>query len=273
MKTNEHKKLEMFPKNKMGAYRKKTKCTRTQPRDWTEDEIKYAVDAYDSGYTLKEISQALDRSYTSVRIKLERHEKDIDVDTYNDTSILEKYATNMDFYTLLGCPSSCLDVCCGTKSFWENNTEMKVITNDKNKNITATYNMMAERLIAKMYSEYKNFDIVDVDCFGDPFKCIDLAVQISKKGLILTFGLKKSKQFSRDDVGKKYNIDNVKDLNIDNLIDYVKNRAFIFDKEVDVAFIHKNSSIWRVYFTVKHRTTPKYDFDEKIKDNNDAMCA
>ena len=271
--TEVRKKLKAYPESEWGAFKKKTNCTKSQPRKWTDDEINFAHDALEKGYTFAEIGESLDRTMTSVKIKLGRYKKNPDVDTYNEESIMEKYIANMDFYALLDCPPTCLDLFCGVKSFWQNNTGMNVVTNDKDKRIPAMHHMSADKLLAKMYATGKKFDIVDIDCYGDPYKCIDLGIQVAKKGLIVTFGLKKSKQFARIDAVKRYGIRSMKNFKIKPMIDYVKDRAFALDKELDVAHIHENSAIWRVYFTVKHRTTKNYDHEEKINKACSVECA
>ena len=268
------KELKPFPKEKYGSLKTKTDCTDSTPREWTKEEEAYLFDAIQSGYTRDEIAVLLDRKPQSIRMKTKRLKQNPDIDSYNEDSLLEKYGINMNFYARLGCPHSCLDLFCGTKSFWKNNTEMKVLTNDKDKRIKANYNMPAERLLAKLYSEGKRYDIVDVDCYGDPYKCIENAILVAGKGLIFTFGLKQSKRFKHQHIADSYGVLSINDLNVNSFIDYVKKRAFSLDKELEVMDIHQNSTIWRVYFSVKRRTTRKF-IHKKETENSDATlkCA
>ena len=259
--------LENFPEERWGSFTKQTEFTYTQPRHWVKEETNLLIEWYRKGYSVDAIAQALSRSPKSITNKVRRVKKWV-IDEYNSPEARDaKYNCNQKFVNMLDKPKSCIDTFAGCGSYWSNNTKMKVTTNDYNEEFDTMYHMEAERFLAKMYAEKKTFDVVDVDPYGSPFLCIDNAVAIAKKGLILTFGEKGHRQQNRTDyVDKCYGINNIDKLNIKEIINYVKKRAKAYNKVVEEKIIFESNSIWRVYFVVNKRTTRLYDQREHMTD-------
>ena len=69
--------LEDMPIEYYGKTKKSCGYTQTQPREWTENEIKWIQEKNKSGYSAKEIANKIGRSETSVSIKLKRLSKQI----------------------------------------------------------------------------------------------------------------------------------------------------------------------------------------------------
>lgn len=260
--------LERFPEEKWGSFTKKSDFTYTTPRHWVKEETDLLIEWCKAGYSVNAIAQALSRSPKSITNKIRRVKKWI-IDEYNSPEAREaKYNNNKKFLAMLDNPKTCLDAYSGCGSYWTNNTKLKVTTNDNNEEFDAMYHMDADRLLAKMYSEKKTFDVVDIDPYGSPFMCIDNAIAITKKGLILTFGEKGHIQQNRTDyVNKCYGIKKMDKLKIKEIINYVKKRAIAYDKVADERIILESNSIWRVYFTISKRKERQYDQREHMTED------
>lgn len=257
--------LEKFPEHKMGNYLKQTDLTYSTPRSWVKEETLLLIDWYKKGYRINDIAIALSRTPASIQNKVRRVRKWI-IDEYNSPEAREaKYNCNKDFVNFLNKPKTCLDAFAGCGSYWTTNTKLTVDTNDYNTEFDTMYHMKAEKLVAKLYSEDKQYDIVDIDPYGSPYLCINHAIAIAKKGLIITFGEKGHIQQNRTDyVDACYGIKNIKKLNVNTFISYVKKIGNSYNKEIEPVIIFESNSIWRVYFTVKKRTKVRYNHKEHM---------
>ena len=141
-----------------GKYTKQTNLTINQPRKWTQEEINHVLKLKKLGYNNDYIAQCVDRDNVSVQIKLKRLKKKND--TYNTKHREAKYNLNNKFLDILK-PKSVLDLYAGENSFYKNKVD-KLITNDKNENFNCDYNMKADLLLAKLYSEKNKFDLIDI---------------------------------------------------------------------------------------------------------------
>jgi DNA-binding CsgD family transcriptional regulator len=146
------KEIPVIPKEYLGNVTKNCGYTNTNPRKWTEKEIEWLEKLIKDGYSNKEIAISLNRSETSVSIKVKRLSKK--EDTYNKKHINEKYRLNNMFLKEIQ-PKTILDLYCGVKSFYK---DYNVVTNDIDKNIKSDYHEDAFKLICKLYSQDKKYD-------------------------------------------------------------------------------------------------------------------
>ena len=257
-------KIPKIPNEYLGEYGKNCGYTTTNPRKWTKEEIKWAVDLKAKAFSTKEIAISLDRSETSVSIKMKRLGKKIN--TYNKNHIEEKYELNNLFLEVIK-PKNILDLYCGTNSYYKN---YNVTTNDINKNIKADYNEDAFKLLCKLYYENKKYDLIDLDPFGSAYDCFDLTIKMAKKGLIITLGEIGHKKWKRlDYVKTHYNIEKLEDFTTENIIDYIQKIGLRNKKYLYVWEYREWQNISRVYFIVKDRKVTEQW--EKSKRENGQM--
>ena len=204
----------------------------------------------DKGFTNAEIAESMGRTETSISIKLKRIGKK--VDTYNEKHREEKYATNREFFNAYQ-PSTILDAYCGTERWWLTNCpQCAVISNDANKEISATYNLPAEKLVAKLYAEDCSFDLIDLDPFGSAYDCFDLAIRMAKKAIIVTFGEMGHKRWKRlDFVRRYYGIENLSDFATSRLIDEFRRIGWRHKKDCVPIIVKEWPRISRVYFEIR----------------------
>ena len=65
----------VIPKEYLGKCTKKTDYTNSTPRKWTKMETDWVMEHIERGFKIKDISDAIGRTETSVRIKLKRESK------------------------------------------------------------------------------------------------------------------------------------------------------------------------------------------------------
>lgn len=236
-----------MPRAYFGEYSVKTQ--KNTPRKWTNKEIKWCLELKEQGFTNSEIAKSCKRTELSVSLKLKRMSKIND--NYNISHIQEKYDINKEFFELIA-PETVLDVYCGCKSYWKNNyKDTNVTTNDKDKSIVADYHLEALTFMCKMYSDGNKYDIIDLDPFGSAYSSFELAIQMAKKGLIVTLGEVGHKRFKRlDYVGKMYNILTLEDFTSDNIIQYIIKTGLKFKKKLKVYKKCDWSGISRVWFEI-----------------------
>ena len=222
--------------------------TTSAPREWTEKEIEWVQELLKAGYSNKEIAQSVDRTLTSVAIKVKRlGKKD---NTYNAKHVQEKYALNDEFLKLIQ-PKSVLDLYCGEKAFYNGLVE-HVVTNDKNKEIVADHNRDALELICYLYSLGCGYDVVDLDPFGSAYDCFDLAIKMSRKGLVVTLGELGHKRWKRlDYVSRYYGIESLDDFTIERLIEHIQMIGRRNKKLLTPVFMREWRNIGRVWFAIE----------------------
>ena len=175
---------------------------KTEPRKWTAEEVEWAVARRSEGHSVKAIAIALDRSYVSVRLKMTRQMKT--AGEYNQPYRMEKYEANKQLLEATGARSA-LDVYAGD-SWWANNLG-RVLSNDLDPAFETDHNMDAFQFLVWVTSEQRQYDIVDLDPFGSPYECLDLAMKIATKGLAVSFGEWGMKRWNRTDyVQPRYGI-------------------------------------------------------------------
>ena len=257
------KEIPIMPESYKGDYGASCGYTTTAPRKWTKEEIEWTKALLDKGYNSKEIAVSLNRTQTSVSIKLKRLKKKDN--TYNAEHVREKYAINRAFISILK-PKNVLDLYCGSKSFYK---AYNATTNDINKDIKADYHEDAYKLICKLYSENKKYDLVDLDPFGSAYDCFDLAIKMARKGLVITLGELGHKRWNRlDYVRTHYGIDSLEDFTIENLIKYIQIIGLRNKKQLEIWKYKEWRNTGRVYFTIKdHKITEQWKSKERGKEN------
>lgn len=242
----ENRDIPKIPETFKGKTGKGCGYTKTQPRQWTQDEITWLKKLVKQGYSKKEIAISLGRTETSIRIKLKRISKT--ENNYNNKHIEEKYKLNELFLEEIK-PATILDLYCGTNNFYK---KYKATTNDINKNIKSDYNEDALKLLCRLYYENKKYDMIDLDPFGSAYDCFDLAIKMAKKGLIITLGELGHKRWKRlDFVKTHYNIQNIEDFNIEKIISYIQTIGLRNKKRLIVWKYKQWENTGRVYFKIE----------------------
>lgn len=220
--------------------------TKTIPQKWTNEDIKLLNELKEKGYAIKDIANILNRTEVSISIKLKRLKKKNN--TYNVDHIEEKYKINNEFIEELQ-PKTMLDLYSGgVQKHYKN---IKITTNDINKEFNTDYNMDALKLICKLYSENKKYDYIDLDPFGSAYDCIDLAVKMSKKGISITLGELGHKRWKRlDYVRTHYGINNFEDFTIEKIIKEIQQIGRRNKKELIVYKYKEWKNIGRVWFKI-----------------------
>ena len=220
------------------------------PKKWAKEEVELLLNLKENGCSVSEIANKLDRTETSVNIKFKRVNKKND--NYNDKHRKEKYMMNELFVQEIS-PSSILDAYAGN-SFYKNSVickGIKVTDNDKDDEKKCDYNLNSIDFLHKLKN--KKFDLVDLDPYGSAFECFDYALQISQKGLIITFGEVGHKRWRRSDFIKhRYNIKSLEEFTDNKFIDYIIRRGLIYNKKITVKHIGNFRNILRVYFLVEN---------------------
>ena len=217
---------------------------KSNPRKWTDENIKELLDLKKTK-SVKEIAAILDRTETSIRLKLKRLKKIND--TYNDKHREDKYIINRLFLNEI-LPESILDVYAGN-SYYKKTTRIKVIDNDLNGEFT-DFKLDAFDFLYNFRK--KKFDLVDLDPYGSAFDCFDLALKIAQKGLVITFGEYGHKRWRRSDYVKhRYNISCYNDFNVDSFNNYIINRAKIYNKDLSIFMSKDYTNICRTHFKIK----------------------
>lgn len=240
-------KAPKMPDEYKGEVKRSGGFTKTAPRDWTEQELEWVKAMIDQGYSRKEIAESIDRTPTSVAIKLKRISKKNR--TYNAAHIEDKYETNHAFIETVK-PSNCIDVFAGRRSVYSDRCD--VIANDKDPDCDTDYHLDALKFCCKMYEQDQRADIVDLDPFGSAYDCFDLAVKMANKGLAITFGELGHKRWKRlDFVRRYYGIEDLESFTLDALIAHVQAIGRRNKKELTVFAKKEWHNIGRVWFTIE----------------------
>ena len=215
------------------------------PKKWTNEDISTLLSMRKNNMKFKDIAIKLKRTNVSVEIKYKRLCKKND--TYNIKDRNLKYETNEDFINSIK-PESILDIYAGNSYYKNNYKDIKVTDNDiKGK---CDYKLKSIDLLIKLRN--KKYDLIDLDPYGSAFECFDLAINMSKKGLIITFGEWGQKRWNRSDfVRHRYNINTLKEFIDAKFINYIINRGLIFNKKISVYKSITYKNILRVYFKIK----------------------
>lgn len=241
---------------------KKSQDTIT-PREWTELEEEWVWNLKQQGFSDKDISISCNRDKGTVSMKMNRLRQKHN--EYNLDHIDEKYKANMEFLEYLK-PKSLLDVYCGVNSFYADKNIKLLITNDRNKEVESDYHMDALQFVCKMYGEGKKFDVVDLDPYGTSINSFEIAVQLAKKGIVVTLGELSCKRYKRlDNICRNYDIYSIEDLTTDNLIKNLQRKALKYKKDLVVFKIMEWNGISRVWFLIKPINIMTCDIINKVK--------
>lgn len=241
--------IPMMPDEYKGKTGKGCGYTKSQPREWTDVEIGWIQQMRADGYTNEEIGQSTGRTAISIQIKLKRIGKRDD--TYNEHHLKDKYICNREYYDILK-PATILDMYCGVKSFWKQNTTAQVTTNDQNADYEADYHERAEMLIHRLYYEGNHYDMVDLDPYGSAYECFDLAIKMASKGIIITLGELGHKRWKRLDYVKRYyGIETMEDFTMAKLCAHIEQIANRNKKHLEPVISRTWDRIGRVWFRIE----------------------
>jgi hypothetical protein len=235
---------------------------KTQPRPWVQDELNWAISQRENGLSVTEIAEALDRSEVSVSVKLKRVTKT--EDTYNKNNRELKYQTNKLFANEIQ-PNEVLDLYAG-QSWWEANG-YKTLTNDIDTKFKTKYSEDALNLLCGLYLHRQKFDLVDLDPYGSAYDLFDLAIKISKKAVIVSFGEWGHKRWKRYDfVAPRYGITTVEEFGQgEKFIAEFQRIARCNKRYADPKIVIQYENFLRVYFKLD-----EIKITEQWKENNNA---
>lgn len=235
----------VMPAQHFGNQKTSGGYTKTQPREWTSGEVGWLLGKKEEGYSNPELAKACGSSEVSIQVKLKRLTKV--ADNYNAKNRQNKYAMNEAFYQAVQ-PKTMLDLYSGN-SYWKN-TAVNVVTNDKDKRFETDFHLDALQLLCKLYVENKKFDVIDLDPYGSAYECFDLAIKLSTKGIIVSFGEWGHKRWKRTDfVSPRYQINALGDFAEGQLfIEEIQRIAACNKKTAQPIFSTKYGNFFRVYF-------------------------
>ena len=240
--------VEKMPDECKGKTKKSCGYTKSLPREWTPDEINWIKSLSADGYSATEIAESVDRTKTSVAIKMKRLSKSDG--GYNDRHRDEKYELNSRFIEYVN-PVDVLDCYSGKNCFYVGE-DVLLVSNDIDESANSDYHMDALKLLCKMYQGGYKFDVIDLDPYGSAYDCFDLAVKMARKGLAITFGELGHKRWKRlDFVSRYYGIDDLGDFTIGNLVEHVQMIGRRNKKKLVVWDMREWQNIGRVWFTIE----------------------
>jgi len=230
--------------------------TKTNPKRWSDAEIKWCLEKKSEGYSTSEIAEALGRSDISVQIKLKRQTKSND--SYNEKFRELKYFANESFLNHVQ-PSSVLDVYAGN-SWWSQNVQ-NCVTNDADEKFNTDHHEDAFDLMCQMHLGGRKFDVIDLDPFGSAYECFDLAFRLATKGVVISFGEWGHKRWKRTDfVEPRYGIPSVEDWSEEKFIAEAQRIALLHKKKAVVFDSLQYSNFLRVYFVIeRHKETSQWE--------------
>lgn len=245
-----------MPEKYKGEELNKTEYTKTVPRKWTDKEIEWCLKLNDEGYSYSEIADSVERSNTSVSIKMKRLKKASG--DYNAPHVEDKYQANKKFLEYIQ-PDTILDAYAG--DCYYDQFDIETTTNDINEDKPTDYHLDAHKFLCKLYAENNKFDLVDLDPFGSAYDCFDLGIKMAKKGLIITLGEIGHKRFKRLDFVKRYyQINDLENFTTRNLIKHIQYIGRRNKKELNPVFVKEWNMILRVYFEIeRHKVTEQWD--------------
>lgn len=239
--------IEKMPEEYKGELNTKTSYTATVPRKWNQKETEWLIKCVEEGHTAPEIAQSMDRSIVSVKIKIKRISKKNN--TYNEKYVEEKYETNAAFLEAIK-PRNVLDLYTGEKNFYK---DWNATTNDIAEWIHADYHMDALKCLCTLYAKDEKYDLIDLDPFGSAYDCLDLAIKMAQKGLIVTLGELGHHRWRRIDyVSRCYDIATFEEFTIDNLIKHIQKIGARNKKNLIVYAKKEWKNTGRVWFLVEN---------------------
>ena len=249
-------KIEYMPEEYKGEEIPINKFRKTTSRKWTMEEVQWLRYLIMKGYTSEQMGESMGRSVNSIDYK--RKKECLDNRTYNTDHIIEKQEINALFIEKIK-PRTILDLYCGYGTSY---IGCNVTRNDINPKYDADYHMDAYKLISKLYSENKKYDFIDIDPFGSPYDCLDLGIKMARKGLAITFGEMRHKNFRRfEKVWANYGIKTLEDFTIENILRKVLIMGYKNKKELIIYAKRDWRSVSRVWLIVKPFKWSKEELD------------
>lgn len=247
----------IMPEEFYGDLKTSTNYVKSVPRSWTDNELKWCLNSLEDGFSISEIAEAIGRTEISVQIKLKRVTKTRD--SYNDKNRSLKYAANQFFIDTVQ-PKTVLDLFAGN-SFYKSVEGLSVVTNDKDEKFNTDYKLDALKLLCTLYADGKKFDVIDIDPYGSAYDCFDLALKMSRKGIVVSFGEWGHKRWKRYDfVRPRYGINDAEGFVPDAFINEFQRIARVNHKDAVVADVLQYGNFLRVYFTLeKFKTVEQWD--------------
>ncbi len=252
-----------MPEEYYGTFTSPGGYTKTVPRKWTENEMKWVMDRVADGYTISQIAESIDRTAVSVQVKVKRLQKKLD--SYNDKHRGVKYNANAEYMDMVK-PKSVLDVYAGN-SFYKQYDLERLVTNDLDERFETDFHMDALKFLYGTYIDNQKFDVVDLDPYGSAYECFDVALKIAKKGIIVSFGEWGHKRWRRlDFVSKRYGIESEDEFTEEKLIGKIVTLAAINKKKATPVIQLKYNNFFRVYFTLERLLiTEQWDKNDDTK--------
>lgn len=234
-----------MPKEFIGEHKTSGGYTKTTPREWTAEEVTWILERKQDGYSNAAIADACGRSEISIQVKLKRLSKVSD--SYNFANRNLKYQTNQAFLDLIS-PDSVADLYAG-ESWWQGKVK-KCLTNDKDERFNTDFHQDALSLLCQLYSSNQKFDVIDLDPYGSAYDCFDLAIKMSKKGIVISFGEWGHKRWKRTDFVKpRYGISTLAEFQTDQkFIEEVQRIASCNKKLAKPLHSIQYGNFLRVYF-------------------------
>jgi tRNA G26 N,N-dimethylase Trm1 len=231
--------------------------TISNPRSWTDEEIAWVKERLDEGHSFEEIGEAIGRTSISVSTKIKKQNKTDDL--YNKKNRAIKYEAN-DLFMQQIAPKSVLDLYAGNSYYKDKNLKL-LVTNDKDPRFATDHNEDALKLLCKMYAEDKRFEAIDLDPYGSAYECIDLAIKMSRKGLIVSFGEWGHRRWKRYDfVRSRYGIHSADEFEESKFIEAVQRLGEQNKKQLTPIRTIKYDNFLRVYFAIeKKRVTEQWE--------------
>ena len=197
-----------------------------------DEKIEETIRLKSEGFSNQHIADKLGVGVTRIKDYISEYKKRENI--YNQDHLEDKYGLNDDFFHLIK-PKSILDVCCGQRKFWADYKKFgcNVVSNDCMEDKRAQPDKLMTFKAHQLLEAYKlantQFDIVDVDTYGNPADCLEAAVVVAKKGLIITFGEFKRLRYRFKNVGQKYFKEkygmkmSIEDITINDMADMIIN--------------------------------------------------
>jgi hypothetical protein len=258
----------IFPKKGYSKYTKKNPNTKGKGRKWTHmEELWIWWLKYEEKLTINMVAYCMKRKEKAITNKLRRLRKKYGY--YNSGHRIAKYDLNRLIVEKVK-PKTVLEPYSGPCSFFktlmkEGGTSIEsVITNDIDPHFDTDYTMDASAFVSKFFSSKKKFDLIDIDPYGDGFSCIEPAIRMVKKGLIITLGELGHKVHNRlDTVSRSYFIDDTKDYNAEFMIKRIQKMGERHNKKLIRIDTLDKDNIARVYFRVEKLTENKFGGKKK----------
>ena len=252
--------MDKMPDSFKGKVYKKSKYLKTAPREWTALEIEYLIEMNSIGFSSREIAESMDRSEVSVSVKLKRLGKKNN--RYEGKHSLEKRDIDTSFVQRIS-PSKIITLMGGTK-------ELSYTSNMQNEvynKVNSSFGESALKILAKKYIEDEEYDYIDLDTFASCYDAFDLAIKMAKKGLAITLGELGHKRFKRlDFVERYYQISDMKDFTLDNLITHIQKIGLRNKKKLVVYNKKEWTNVGRVWFMIEPIKVLDVQFDnEKVE--------